>query len=144
MKRNLLLLILLFFAFSELGALNSTIMKASAAVSPYIAVVPGSTVNTTLTPGTNYTISIYTDYAGDDVTGYGFELTYNPNVLEGIEVINGDLITNDTAYTLFQSLGFDNTAGRLMYTFNGFDFFNEPAPLTSGPGTLANVQHHRL
>jgi len=111
-------------------------VKASAVVSPYIAVVPESTVDPALTPGMNYTISIYTDYNGNDINSYGFELTYNPNVLEGIEVVNGDLIADDT---MFHTVGFNNTAGRLRYTNNFLFFLNEPAPLTSGPGTLANV-----
>jgi len=117
-------------------ALAFNIEHVSAVASPYIAVVPESTVDSALTPGMNYTISIYTDYNGSDINGYGFELTYDPNVLEGIEVVNGDLITDDT---MFLSVGFNNTAGRLRYTNNFLLFVTEPAHLTSGPGTLANV-----
>jgi hypothetical protein len=136
MRRKILLSILFVLLLSVLSTLNSTIPMVSAAVSPYIAVVPESSVDPSLTPGMNYTISIYTDYTGDDVNGYGFELTYNASVLEGIEVVNGDLINTTT---MFFSVGFNNTAGRLMYTTNNLPFFAKPAPLTSGPGTLANV-----
>jgi len=140
MKRNLLLLILLFFAFSELGTLNSVIMKAYAAVSPYIAVVPESTVDPAFIPGMNYTISIYTDYNGSDVWGYHFNLTFNPNVLEGIKVVNGDLIVEDVGEILWKPGTFNNTAGTLSLTGNAFFFFGQQdPPLTSGPGTLANV-----
>jgi len=69
--------------------------------SPYIAVVPGSTVDPALAPGMDYTISVYTDYDGSDVWGFEFDLTYNPNVLEGIEVVNGDLITEDVGPTMW-------------------------------------------
>jgi hypothetical protein len=136
MRSKLLLPLLLVLVLSELSTLNLTIPMVSAAVSPYIAVVPESTVDSALTPGMNYTISIYTDYNGSDINGYGFELTYDPNVLEGIEVVNGDLIADDT---MFLSVGFNNTAGRLRFTNNFLFSTSEQRPLTSGPGTLANV-----
>jgi hypothetical protein len=136
MRRKLLLPMLLVLVLSQLGTLNLTIPMVSAAVSPYIAVVPESTVDSALTPGMNYTISIYTDYNGSDINGYGFELTYDPNVLEGIEVVNGDLIADGT---MFLSFGFNNTAGRLRFTNNFLFSSSKPRPSTSGPGTLANV-----
>jgi len=81
-------------------------------VSPYVGVVPHTTVNSNLTIGTNYTVSIYTDYSGSDITGYQFDLSYNPNILNGVEVTNGDLITNATNSSLgayyFQSGTFEN------------------------------------
>ncbi|MGD8506536.1 MAG: CARDB domain-containing protein [Candidatus Bathyarchaeota archaeon] len=122
-------------------ALNLTGMNTSAAVSPYIGVVPESTMDEAVTPGMNYTISIYTDYIGengDNITGWQFELTFNPDVLQGVEVVNGDLITGP--WQQFTTAGFNNTAGRLRYTWNGFFFFPpDPPQVTSGPGTLANV-----
>jgi len=108
--------------------------------SPYIAVVPGSTVDPTLTPGMNYTVSIYTDYNGSDVWGYRFDLTFDPNVLEGIEVVNGDLITEDVGATMWNPGTFNNTKGTLQDVGNAF--FAPPGesmPLTSGPGVLANI-----
>jgi hypothetical protein len=109
------------------------------AVSPYITVVPVGTVDEALTPGMTYTISIYTDYNGSDVWGYEFKLTYNPNVLEGIEVVNGDLITEDVGTTMWRPGDFNNTSGELGLTGNGFFFFDPPSPVTSGPGILANI-----
>ncbi len=138
-KRKLLLPILLVFAFNELGTPNLAIMKASAADSPYIAVVPGTTVDPALAPGMNYTISINTDYNGNDVWGFEFKLTFNPNVLEGIEVVNGDLITEDVGPIVWAPGTFDNTAGYLSLTGNVFFAFGLPKPVTSGPGTLANI-----
>lgn len=108
--------------------------------SPYIAVVPGGTVDLAMTPDMNYTISIYTDYSGSDVWGYQFELTFDPNVLHGTEVVNGNLITEDVGTTIWNPGAFDNTEGQLSLTGNGF-FALPPAepPVTSGPGILANV-----
>jgi len=137
--RTLLPLILLVFASSVLGSLNLTFMNASAVTSPYIGVVPESTVDPALTPGMNYTISVYTDYNGDDVWGYEFKLAFNPNVLEGVEVVNGDLITEDIGITVWIPGTFDNTAGTLSLTGNVFFKIGVPKPLTSGPGTLANI-----
>jgi hypothetical protein len=109
-------------------------------ISPYIAVVPGSTVDPALAPGMNYTISVYTDYDGSDVWGYRFDLTFNPNVLEGIEVVNGDLITEDVGATMWNPGTFNNTKGTLQDVGNAFfAMLGEPMPLTSGPGTLANI-----
>jgi len=112
-------------------------VKASPAVSPCIAVVPASTVSPTLTPGMNYTISIYTDYDGDDIWGYEFMLAYNPDVLEGVDVVNGDLITGTAAQ--FLTVGFNNTAGVLRLTGGFFFWIIGDPPMTSGPGILANV-----
>jgi len=109
--------------------------------SPYIAVVPHSTVDPDLTIGMNYTVSVYTDYNGDDVTGYQFTLEYNPLVLHGVKVTNGDLITNATnsGEARFVPGAFDNEAGELSLTVAFFFSVEEPVPLTSGPGILAYV-----
>ena len=109
-------------------------------VSPYIGVTPASTIDQTMAPGMNYTVSIYTDYNGDDVWGFEFALTYNPNVLEGVEVVNGTLITDDVGITMWSPGSFDNAAGELSLTGNGFFALPpSPPPVTSGPGILANV-----
>jgi hypothetical protein len=112
---------------------------ARVAVSQYITVVPVGTLDEALTPGMNYTISIYTDYNGSDVWGYEITLTYNPNVLEGIEVVNGDLITEDVGTTMWRPGDFNNTSGELELTGNGFFFLDPPSPVTSGPGIMANI-----
>jgi hypothetical protein len=108
--------------------------------SPYVGIVPHTTVNSNLTIGTNYTVSIYTDYNGSDITGYQFELSYNPNILNGVEVTNGDIITNATNSSLgayyFQSGTFNNTAGTLSLTGG---FFFVAGDVVPGPGILANV-----
>jgi hypothetical protein len=108
---------------------------------PYVAVVPHCTVDPALTPGQNYMVSIRTDYNGTDVWGWQLTLSYNPNVLEGIKVVNGDLITNAThpGKAEFLPKTFNNTIGKLGLTAAWFYYTTMPVPLTSGPGTLANV-----
>jgi hypothetical protein len=121
---------------------DNTLVSSSmvrVAVSPYIAVVPVGTVDPSLTPGMTYTVSIITDYSGSDVWGYEFDLTYNPLVLEGIEVVNGDLITEDVGTLMWLPGPFNNTSGELEKTGNGFFFFDPPPPVTSGPGIMANI-----
>jgi hypothetical protein len=79
-------------------------------------------------------ISIYTDYDGTDVWGYEFALTYKPNVLQGVNVTNGNLITGPNLDE-FLAGDFDNTEGTLSLTAAFFKGEN----VTSGPGILANV-----
>ena len=108
--------------------------------SQYITVIPQSTVDPNLGPGNNYTVSIYTDYNGSDVWSWQFELSYNPIVLEGIEVVNGDLITTDKhPDALFEAGDFDNTLGKQWQTNAFFYYIEKPIPTTYGPGILANV-----
>jgi hypothetical protein len=116
---------------------------AGISVTPFIAVIPQHTVDYTLVPGESHTISIYTDYNGTDIWGWELTLTYNPLILEGISVTNGDLITSekDPSATFLPGT-FDNNAGKL--TLTGAVFMpplppSPPVPLTEGPGTLANV-----
>jgi len=110
-------------------------------VSPYITVLPRNTVVLTSTLGQNYTISIYTNYNGSDIWGYEFELTYNPLVLYGVKVVNGDLITEE-GDLLFSEGDFNNTVGKL--SLPGAAAINmSTIPYTklasTGPGVLANV-----
>jgi len=118
-------------------------LSAVKVISYYIAVFPRSIVDTSLIPGETLTVSIDTDYNGTDVWGWEFTLTYNPNVIEGVSVTNGDLITTDKhPNATFTAGDFDNTKGKLGFT-NGFLFFigepPPPPPVTFGPGTLANI-----
>jgi hypothetical protein len=126
---------------NETDTADNTLTLPIDVVSPYIIVLPRRTVDTTLTPVQNYTVSIYTNYNGSDIWAYEFNLTYNPRVLHGVEVINGDLIT-DGDTLIFSAGEFNNTEGTLSLTgaagLNTTTF--PPVPVTStGPGVLANV-----
>ncbi|UCE15751.1 MAG: hypothetical protein JSV12_07770 [Candidatus Bathyarchaeota archaeon] len=106
---------------------------------PAIMVVPETIVDPTLQIGENFTVSIYTDYNGSDIWGWQFSLTYNPDVLHGVEVTNGDLITtakDPSAFWLQEII--DNTTG-ILSAGAFFLSFGETVPVTNGPGTLANV-----
>jgi len=122
----------------------SLIGVSAVPLSPYIMVVPETTIDETLTPGNTYTISIYTDYDWDtDVWSWQFSLTYNPAVLNGTTVVNGDLITTvKNASAVFIPGDFNNTKGELDVTVGFFDpaYYDPPEYFsTSGPGTLAIV-----
>lgn len=79
---TILVLILLLSLFGRIGT-NVNVSPVSAVpTSPYIAVVPEQTIDPSLTVGTIYTISLYTDYAGSDIYLWQFSLTYDPYVLQ--------------------------------------------------------------
>ncbi|NIP50712.1 MAG: hypothetical protein GWO26_01750, partial [Phycisphaerae bacterium] len=80
-KKLLTLSVLLLFVLSGFSA---SMTGVSAVDSPCIMVVPE--ITTDVTPGTNFTVSIYTDCTNNDIFAYQFNLKYNPSVLEGIEV----------------------------------------------------------
>ena len=126
-----------------LSVLSVNMIGVSAVVSPFIEVFPATTLNLELNQ--NFTVSIKTDYEGtphppgawiDWIWGYQFALSYNPGVIKGVEVVNGDLITNATYPAKFMPGPFDNVAGELSLTVGIFRFGGD---VTQGPGTLANV-----
>ena len=130
-KKLLTLSVLLLFVLSVFSV---SMTGVSAVDSPYIKVIPESTVTTDLTVGMLYTVSIYTDCINDDIYAYQFTLSYNPNILEGFEVTDGDFIVGGSAQ--FLAGPFNNTVGELSTTIG---FFFTKGEVTSGPGTLANV-----
>jgi hypothetical protein len=134
-RRKLLVIsILLLLTFNILAALNLGIIPVSAAEYPAVYVDPPSTIDPSLTPGDNYTVSIMTNYTGSDITAYQFTLSYNPFVLNGTDLANGDII--DFGLHYFNPGTFDNTAGTLSLTGAFFFTAGDVAP---GPGTLATV-----
>jgi len=139
-KKPLSLLIFLMLLFSLLSLLSVNVKVVSAVEYPAIYIEPAFTDNKTV--GENLTISINTNYTGTDISLWQFTLTYNPLVLHGVNITNGDLITkakNETAE--FVPGSFDNTEGKLNLT--GAIFFDtnqsDPHDVGSGPGTLANI-----
>ncbi|NIQ06567.1 MAG: DUF2460 domain-containing protein, partial [Candidatus Korarchaeota archaeon] len=81
---------------------------------PAIYIDPANTTDPTLTPGSNYTISIKTDYIGERVndtwTGDGanttFVTTLKPVVENSEEVyVDGDPMTRDVDYTIINATG---------------------------------------
>jgi len=101
-------------------------------------------------PPTIITVEIWTDYSdGENITAYQFSLTWNPSVLEGLEVINnGSLIEeywippppfppDPVQLHQFVNGTFDNTAGSLSATYAYFETSGEVDK--NGPGKLATV-----
>jgi len=86
-KKFLPLLIFLIIVPSLLCLLSVNIKVVSADDYSIIYIEPALTdtglTNTTLMPGTNFTISIKTNYTGTDIWGWQFNLSYNPLVLHG-------------------------------------------------------------
>ena len=137
-KKFVLLSILLLFVIPlVLSVLNIKTTWVSAGEYPAIYIDPAITNTTALGPGTNFTISIKTDYNGSDIWGWDFTLTYNPLALNFIDVINGDLITEavDPDFD-FKLEILNETTVRALACFSAYP---KPVPLTSGPGTFANV-----
>jgi hypothetical protein len=85
-------------------------------------------------PGTEYTASIHgmeytlsdpTIYVGDtftldlrarnvvDFAGWQFDITFDPALLEAIDISEGDFLKTDGAKTFFQSGRIDNTTGKI-------------------------------
>jgi len=122
------------FALS-LFSVNMT--GVSAAVYPSVAVVPESVVD--IIPGRTFTVAIYTDYTYYDIWGYEFSLSYDPTMLYGVGVSNGDLIVGLDARFL-EGQGFNNTEGTLTLVGAYFYYVDPEWPTTTiGPGTLAYV-----
>jgi hypothetical protein len=94
---------------SLLGAVNVDIKKVSGVESPYIAVIPENIVDQNLTLGKNFTVSIYTNYGENtvtewDVTGYQFNLFYDPTILKGgIDMNKTDTWTIDSPTRLLRT-----------------------------------------
>jgi len=84
MRKNLMWISsIILLILSLLGGLTVNTIKVSAVETPAIYIDPAETWNTSLTPGMNYPILIRTNYTGNDIWSYQFELEYNPNVLHG-------------------------------------------------------------
>jgi len=134
-------LLLPIFLLLVVGVLNVGIPSVSAATPPYIAVDPDSVINYSLGVGDTFTVDIITDYDGSDVWAWEFSLTYDPSILHGVAVANGDLISvAKSPFATFMPGTFDNTAGKLSLTGAFFFYMPGTTPFTtSGPGTLATV-----
>jgi len=134
LKRKAVLAIVLTFVLMGTLTFILDVAPVSAVESPYVMVIPESTVDSTLNPGMNYTVSIYTDCIQTDIAAYQFNISYNPSVLRGVEVVNGDLIVGGSAQ--FLNGTFNNITGSLSLTAG---FYFTVGEVTSGPGILANV-----
>jgi hypothetical protein len=76
---SILILMLIFSSFSRFEINVNPV--AAVPTSPYIAVVPEQTINSSLAVGSIYKISIYTDCDRSDIWAWQFSLNYDPYVL---------------------------------------------------------------
>jgi hypothetical protein len=123
-----------------LGALSLNTVKVSAPVSPVVKIDPGSITEPYKGIGETFTVTVYTDYSGGNISSYEFTLTFNPVVLNITGVSNGGLIVNNSITSAVFKLGtWDNEEGKLSLTSAFFSFYAPPADVTNGPGILATV-----
>jgi hypothetical protein len=142
-KKLFSLLVLLPLALSLLSVLNVNVSQGFTVGDPRVEVFPWTVVDPGKTIGSTFEWTIRHNYAGSDIWGYEFSLTYNPGVLEVLNVTNGGVITNASIGTdraRFLSGTPDNEAGKLSTTTAYFYFAASEAPnVTSGAGILATV-----
>ena len=137
MKRKKLLSLPILLVF-VLSVLNVNIAWLSAVEPPAIKIYPPTVAD--YTPGETFTVAVYSEYDGWNVTAYQFNLFYDPNVLNGTEVTNGEVIVGGTA--TFIDGPFDNEAGSLSLTVGFYDSEGEVTAMYRPPpwdGVLAYV-----
>ena len=83
----------------------------------YTVVSPGtgfafSTDTTSVRVGDTFTAHISAEKV-TDLAGWQFDLTFNPDVLEAVEVNEGDFLKTDGGTTFFQEGTVDNTEGKI-------------------------------
>ena len=107
-------------------------------------------------PGTEYTVSMGVGYTFSktpihvndtftldiraenitDLAGWQFDITFDPAILEAINVTEGDFLKKDGGTTFFQGGSTDNANG----TITGLSAIRLSAPGVSGTGTLLQVR----
>jgi len=146
-KKLLSLSILVLLTIGMLSALDLGPVGVSAAADyPSVYVKPDVTLDPTAIPDTNYTIEIWTDYSdgesinGDNITAFQFSLTWNPLILEGLEIVDDGFVGEwwgGWPIHIFVPGTFDNTAGSLSATY--LYYVDSGEYDKNGPGKLATV-----
>ena len=107
---------------------------------------PG-TEYTVATPGVGYTFSKTPIHTGDtftldigakdvfDLAGWQFDITFDPVILEALNVIEGDFLKTGGSTTFFQGGSIDNTAGKIT----GLNAARLSAQGATGTGSLLQV-----
>lgn len=137
-KKKVLLSVL---ALLVMTIFNVSIYHASAPPqSPYIMIAPSSQTISSFPQGNrNCTIAITTDYSGYDIWGYQIRLTFNTDILQCIQVSNGNLITVIEDPTAVFLSKINNTIGEVSAGAYFYYAYPSQPYTTSGPGTLATV-----
>ena len=93
-----------------------------------------ATETTNLLAGDTFTLNLNAENI-TDLAGWQADITFDPNVLEAIEVTEGDFLKSEGGDTFFQSGTIDNTAGKITSLFSA----RIAESGASGIGTLLSV-----
>ena len=88
----------------------------------YTLIPPGvgftfSAAETTLLSGDTFTLNLNAENI-TDLAGWQTDIVFDPNVLEAVEVTEGDFLKNDSVTTFFQGGTIDNTTGKITDLFS--------------------------
>ena len=105
----------------------------------YAVILPGtdftfSATETTLLSGDTFTLNLNAENI-TDLAGWQTDIVFDPNVLETVEVTEGDFLKNDSVTTFFQGGTIDNTTGKITDLFSA----RIAESGVSGTGTLLSV-----
>ncbi len=133
-RKNLLVLSIAILFIGSLALISG----AAASPNTIVYVSPPYIFDPTLIPGTQFSVDIVVENV-EDLRGYQFEMSFNPEVLHGASVEVGPFLgsAGGTVYEL-TGLGFDNEAGKLHLT-GALLWENDPVYCPDGNGVLATV-----
>lgn len=133
-KKTLLVLFIVGWFASSIVFTN----KASATSSATVYINPPNIFDPTLAPGTQFLIDILVENV-ENLRGYQFEMSFNPNVMQGVSVAVGPFLESAGGTVLgLEGSGFNNAAGKLGLT-GAMLWEKDPAYCPDGSGVLATV-----
>jgi hypothetical protein len=102
----------------------------------HVSVEPPMIWDPNMTPGSQFTVDIYVDYV-DKLWGYQLTMSFNPDVLHGMDVENGPFLESRGGNAIVvPGPGFDNDVGELgLFAAALYPIMKFP----SGSGTLVTV-----
>jgi hypothetical protein len=117
------------------GSGDSFFRNTAPSLPAYIYVDPADITDPALTPCNNFTIDIKILNA-TDVYSFNFKLSFDPTIVEGVEIAEGTFLSSVGPTTILHSQ-IDNPAG-----FIWFSVTLTAPPGASGAGTLATITFH--
>jgi hypothetical protein len=117
------------------GSGDSFFRNTAPSLPAYIYVDPADITDPALTPCNNFTIDIKILNA-TDVYSFDFKLSFDPTIVEGVEIAEGTFLSSVGPTTILHSQ-IDNPAG-----FIWFSVTLTAPPGASGAGTLAAITFH--
>ena len=117
------------------GSGDSFFRNTAPSLPAYIYVDPADITDPALTPCNNFTIDIKILNA-TDVYSFNFKLSFDPTIVEGVEIAEGTFLSSVGPTTILHSQ-IDNPAGFIWFSVT----LTSP-PGASGAGTLATITFH--